>query len=162
MIKNNLAVILAERNLKMIDVINGTGINKNTISSLVNNRASGIQYETLDKLCDFLDVTPGELLKRYTLEVEITDSETHEGYISFSIKVKLDEEIYDAEGELHFKNDEGYPRLSITPHIAKKLSVLPEEKVTDIFYDATAGYLEKNDPESFSLFNDLMNPQNNE
>lgn len=69
MIKCNLAVLLAERGLKMSDVINETKLAKNTVRSLYYNEAKGIQFETLTTLCDFLDVDVGELLTKLHIKI---------------------------------------------------------------------------------------------
>jgi len=57
----NLAILLAERGLKMIDVFHATKIGLANLRALYHNRGVGVQYGTIDKLCSFLHVTPGEL-----------------------------------------------------------------------------------------------------
>lgn len=51
MIKCNLAVLLAERGLKLTTVSNDTGISRTTLTALANNKNSGIQFDTLNTLC---------------------------------------------------------------------------------------------------------------
>lgn len=58
MIKTNLAVLMAERGLKISDVYEATGISKTTLMAISDNTGKGIQYETMDKLCGFFNVTP--------------------------------------------------------------------------------------------------------
>ena len=58
MIKTNLAVLLAERGLKIADVYKATGISKTTLMAISENSGKGIQYDTMDKLCSFLEVEP--------------------------------------------------------------------------------------------------------
>lgn len=58
LIKCNLAVLLAERNLKITQVSKDTGISRTTLTSLANNHSQGIQMDTLNKLCIYLQVTP--------------------------------------------------------------------------------------------------------
>lgn len=60
MIKTNLAILMAERGLKIADVYDATGISKTTLMAISENTGKGIQYETVDKLCNFLGVTPQE------------------------------------------------------------------------------------------------------
>lgn len=62
MIKSNLPVLLASRLLRMSDVIRDTGISRPTLTNLYYGKGKGINYDTLNKLCTYLDVTPGELL----------------------------------------------------------------------------------------------------
>lgn len=60
MIKNNLNVLLAERDYTATDLHEGTGISKTTLTSLVNNTGKGVQMDTIDKICNFLDVDVSE------------------------------------------------------------------------------------------------------
>lgn len=54
LIKCNLAMLLAERGLKITKVSNDTGISRTTLTALSNNTSQGIQLETIDKLCIYL------------------------------------------------------------------------------------------------------------
>ena len=60
MILCNLSVLMAERGLKIADVYERTGISKTTLMSLSENKGKGVQFETVDKLCNFFEVTPAE------------------------------------------------------------------------------------------------------
>lgn len=64
-VKNNLAILMAKKNkFKLSEIARETGLNKNTIMALRNNKASGIQYDTLETLCDYFGVDIGEFLIR--------------------------------------------------------------------------------------------------
>lgn len=75
MIKCNLAVLMAERKLSIQDVADRTGLSRTTISSLVNENGKGIQFDTMDVLCELLKVNPGELFSynfvRYSFEFDV-------------------------------------------------------------------------------------------
>ena len=58
MIKTNLAVLMAERGLKISDVYEATGISKTTLMAISDNTGKEIQHETMDKLCYFFNITP--------------------------------------------------------------------------------------------------------
>ena len=62
MISSNLAVLLAERKLKVADLVRSTGINKSTLYKLYNDESVRIDFETIDKICIALDVEVGDLL----------------------------------------------------------------------------------------------------
>jgi len=62
-IKVYLGRLLGERKLRASEVSKKTGINKNTLSSLYNEKVSGIRFDTLEKLCKFLDCSIGELIE---------------------------------------------------------------------------------------------------
>lgn len=71
MIRCNLAVLLAERNLKITKVCKDTGISRTTLTYLVNNYSKGIQYDTLNTLCSYLHTTPDELIPYIPIEIKI-------------------------------------------------------------------------------------------
>ena len=62
MIHCNLNVLMAQRNLKITDVHKATGLSRTTLTSLAYGHAKGIQFDTLSTLCDYLQVSPSELL----------------------------------------------------------------------------------------------------
>ncbi len=62
-IKAHLGRLLGERKLRASEVARKTGINKNTLSSLYNEKVSGIRFGTLEKLCKFLDCSIGDLIE---------------------------------------------------------------------------------------------------
>lgn len=62
MINSNLAVLLAERKLKVADLVRSTGINKSTLHKLYNDESVRIDFDTIDKICIALDVEIGDLL----------------------------------------------------------------------------------------------------
>lgn len=56
----NLAVLMAERGLKIADVYEQTGISKTTLMALSENKGKGVQFETVDKLCNFFQINPSD------------------------------------------------------------------------------------------------------
>ena len=60
MLRNRLKILLAERNLKIKDVSNEIGISVNTLSHMSNHRSANVSNDSLDKLCNYLGVTPTE------------------------------------------------------------------------------------------------------
>lgn len=61
MILCNLAVILAERKLKISKVAADTGISRTTLTALYHGSGKGVQFDTANMLCIYLGVTVGEL-----------------------------------------------------------------------------------------------------
>jgi len=62
-IKVHLSKLLGERKLRASEVARKTGINKNTLSSLYNESISGIRFDTLEKICKFLNCSIGDLIE---------------------------------------------------------------------------------------------------
>ena len=57
----NLSVLLAERRLTISKVAQDTGISRTTLTALAGRSARGIQFDTLNRLCQYLKVTPDAL-----------------------------------------------------------------------------------------------------
>lgn len=60
MIRNNLAILMSERGIKNGELSLRTGISKNTISATAKGDGKMIQLETIDKICQALEVTPND------------------------------------------------------------------------------------------------------
>jgi len=63
MIRLTLDKIMNARNLTQKDIIEISGISRNTVKALVANASTRIDFPTLDALCRGLNVTPGELIE---------------------------------------------------------------------------------------------------
>ena len=50
------------RRVRYEDIRDATGINKNTLTRLANDRANLVAVSTIDRLCAYFDCQPGELL----------------------------------------------------------------------------------------------------
>lgn len=59
-----LASVLEATNLSQRELARRSGVSLVTINAIANNRTTRVDLDTLDKLCEVLDVTPGELLER--------------------------------------------------------------------------------------------------
>lgn len=63
MIKCHLSRIMGEKKLRIIDVARGCGVPRQSISKLYYEKSKRIDFETLDKLCRFLECQVGDLLE---------------------------------------------------------------------------------------------------
>lgn len=61
MILSKFPVILAEKKLRVADVVRATGMSKSTLHKLYNEDSSRIDFNTVNELCKFLDVQVGDL-----------------------------------------------------------------------------------------------------
>lgn len=71
MIDSNLAVLLAERNLKITKVSRDTGISRTTLTALCYDHSGGIKFDTLNTLCQYLGITPKEFFSYSQYDYEI-------------------------------------------------------------------------------------------
>jgi len=61
-IKSNLSRILGERRIKITELADRAGISNNTVLALYHERAKGITFDVLEKICVALDCQPGDIL----------------------------------------------------------------------------------------------------
>ncbi len=54
---------MGEKRLKISDISRDTGINRGTITRLYNETATRVDLEVIEQLCDYLDITVGELFE---------------------------------------------------------------------------------------------------
>ena len=69
MIICRLSTILGAKRIKVSDVCRATGIARATLDRYYNDRVTSFDREVLGKLCQFLQVKPGDLL----VEEEVVD-----------------------------------------------------------------------------------------
>ncbi len=62
MITCKLSTILGARRIKVSDVCRATGIARATIDRYYYDRVNSFDREVLTKLCDFLQIEPGDLI----------------------------------------------------------------------------------------------------
>lgn len=62
-IEVTLNVMLAMRREKSKDLAAHVGITDANLSLLKSGKVKGIRFETLSKICDYLECTPGDLLQ---------------------------------------------------------------------------------------------------
>ncbi|RSJ78839.1 hypothetical protein D8796_07990 [Streptococcus cristatus] len=98
MIKTNFAVLMAERGLKIADVYEDTGISKTTLMALAENTGKGVQFETVDKLCNYLGIELKDffIYVPYIWEMyfKANDEEKNSDYVVIKLKTKNTEKDY--------------------------------------------------------------------
>ena len=57
-----LDVMLARRKVRSKDLAEHVGITEANISLLKQGKVKGVRFDTLEKICDYLQCQPGELL----------------------------------------------------------------------------------------------------
>lgn len=92
MIRSNLAVLLAENNLKITKVAHDTGISRTTLTALAQNSCKGIQLDTINTLCRYLNIDVDDLLEFIPIDVdnilfdcETDDFDTVEGLLYIDV-----------------------------------------------------------------------------
>ncbi len=58
-----LDLMLAERKVKSKELAQYVGITEANLSLLKQGKVKGVRFATLEKICDYLDCQPGELLR---------------------------------------------------------------------------------------------------
>lgn len=71
MIRNKLASILADRGIKISRAaMELPNISRNTITNTASNNGKMIQLETIDTLCQYLDITPADFFEYLPFDLE--------------------------------------------------------------------------------------------
>lgn len=60
-IKVKLAVLLAQKEMKLKDLEQKTGLALNNLSILKTGKAKAVRFSTLELICEALDCQPGDL-----------------------------------------------------------------------------------------------------
>lgn len=98
MIKTNFAVLMAERGLKIADVYEDTGISKTTLMALAENTGKGVQFDTVDKLCNYLGIELKDFFVYvpYIWEIYFKEDQDEEclDFIVIKLKTKSSEKDY--------------------------------------------------------------------
>jgi putative transcriptional regulator len=63
MIRTRLDYVLLDRRMKLKDLAEATGLAVNNLSILKTNKARAIRFSTLNRLCNALECTPGDLIE---------------------------------------------------------------------------------------------------
>ena len=63
MIRVRLDYVLLDNRMKLKELAEATDIAVNNLSVLKTHKARAIRFSTLEKLCEALDCTPGDLLE---------------------------------------------------------------------------------------------------
>ena len=63
MIKVHLGRLLGERKMKMAELSRQTGITKKALSALYHEKNKGIQFDTLENICQALDCSVSDILE---------------------------------------------------------------------------------------------------
>ncbi|WP_318454118.1 helix-turn-helix domain-containing protein [Photobacterium leiognathi] len=63
MIKCHLSAIMGAKRLKIADVVRDAEINRNTVTRLYHETNNRIDFDTLEKLCRYLNCEVGDLLE---------------------------------------------------------------------------------------------------
>lgn len=90
MIKFKFGEIVASRNLKKIEIAAETGVSKNTLSSLSTNSTEMIRLDTINKLCNYLNITPGDFFEYIPVEIELIFTDEKPTLKDFKIEKQYD------------------------------------------------------------------------
>ncbi|WP_266157341.1 helix-turn-helix domain-containing protein [Dyella silvatica] len=69
----NLDLMLARRKVKSRELAAHVGITEQNLSLLKSGKVRGIRFNTLERICEYLDCQPGDLLEFKAGEVDSDD-----------------------------------------------------------------------------------------
>ena len=63
MIKNRLSIILGEQRMRVSELSRLTGISQNALNNIYHNKTKGIDFDTLNRICNVLRCNSQELFE---------------------------------------------------------------------------------------------------
>jgi putative transcriptional regulator len=64
MLRINLAVVMAKKRIySLAPMSEATGISRTTLTALYYEKGKGVQFETIEKVCKYLNIQVGELIE---------------------------------------------------------------------------------------------------
>lgn len=69
MIRNNLSILLAERQLRITKLANDTEISRSTITSIAQNDTKMIQLDVINKICTHLSIEPKDFFSFIPIDI---------------------------------------------------------------------------------------------
>lgn len=63
MIKCHLGRLMGERKVRIADVARATGLHRNTLTLLYRESATRVDFEAIDKLCEYFKCQPQDLFQ---------------------------------------------------------------------------------------------------
>ncbi len=63
MIKSKLPVLMANKRINISELSKETGISRNALSNLYNEKGKGVNFNTLDLLCKYFKCETSDILK---------------------------------------------------------------------------------------------------
>lgn len=135
MIRYNLNKLIAERGLSANKIYVDTGISRSTLSKLINNQSNMIQLDTIDKLCQYLKVTPSDFLSYLPVDVEVQTVINHldllgDGYGYCAQDFRVDFELF-----IKFKNTMQDFKQDFVYRISNMGKEYPEKNIFSNMYD---------------------------
>lgn len=141
MVRCNLSVLLAERRIKISRISVDTGLSRTTLTALANNYSQGIQFDTLNTLCLYLDTTPEKLVAFHPTDFRVKkavlqskdapDQRTYDIYIDVVEHRRLTSCVLIANVECFY--DEACPCFRIEVFTADPDNIDVFEANTDLF-----------------------------
>ncbi len=122
MIYCNLAILMAERKLKISKVASDTGISRTTLTALYYNTGQGVQYDTASALCIYFDVGMGELFSSYPYDLFVVNCimQSNDGtpyppdYMLECYSAPTEGDVFVFDCKLIVAKDTEFPRLTGT------------------------------------------------
>lgn len=162
MIRCNLNVLLAERNLKITQVSQDTGLSRTTLTALASNKSQGVQFETINTLCNYLRVTPDNLISYIPIDIKVVDVDIWGENLIIRLKISKDSVVLDCVlcGHCYIfisDNEEPYPCDNVSDLTKSKVNAMsicvyiPDETYGEVIDPD----IQKHKPILINIFNTL-------
>ncbi|WP_239749976.1 helix-turn-helix transcriptional regulator [Mammaliicoccus sp. H-M34] len=135
MIRNRLAELMFERDIKTVRMAKEIGVSRNTITNTAQNDSEMLRMETINKICQYLNIDPSEFFEFYPFDIDFTiDSENI--YINNNDSKIISDYHLNLDLLIDIKHN------GITNSIDSELKVVNLTKVSAILLESSTIYYE--------------------
>lgn len=136
MISNKLATLMAERKIKATRLSSDTGIARSTISSLTNNDSKMIQFDTINTLCQYLNVTPADFFIYSPYDVSIDIEATNVSAYSYANEaLQWEQKVKSYQADIFAKFTRRGQTISVVEMSAKLNEPVTHKGAEDFQFD---------------------------
>ncbi|MBC1935114.1 helix-turn-helix transcriptional regulator [Listeria grandensis] len=167
MIKSRLAVLLAERNIKVGQASEDTGIARNTITSLTTDSSAGVQFDTINKLCKYLKCTPADFFEYSPIDIKtslkikklsLEDEKANKGKLNLEFEGLITYSVDFGDRLVTYYNSAGITSLMLSdyePELDAINNALPKNKKVDYLINVYFDDLDEKQEFKNDVFNQL-------
>lgn len=128
----------------MIDLVRDTGLSQNAVRGLYYNTSKGIQFETLEIICDYLKVDPGDVIKKIDFQTQIINKKVDNeyGFIEYEIDFLYNQKKYTGVIEVRLFRPELY-ELYERENCDVSVDITYSDNLDDLFSQITELEMDK-------------------
>lgn len=135
MIRNRLAELMFERDIKTVRMAKEIGVSRNTITNTAQNNSEMLRMETINKICQYLKIEPNDFFEYYPFDIDFTIFSEHIHINNTESKI-IDDYSINLDLLIDIKSD------STTNKIDSRLKTINLTKLSSVLLESSTIYYE--------------------